>query len=50
MKLAPAHQVIKKVQNGSSVSLHALTHSMPQQLQNVFKNKKGMPVTEILNR
>ena len=39
----------KKAQNGSSVGLHAV----PQRLQNVIrkktKNKKGMPVTEILN-
>ena len=44
----------KKAQNGSSVGLHAVSHTMPQRLQNVIKknknkNKKGMPVTEILN-
>ena len=44
----------KKAQNGSSVSLHAVSHTMPQRLQNVIKkktkqNKKGMSVTEILN-
>ena len=36
-------------QNGSPVGLHA-AHSMPQRIQNVIKNEKGMPVTEILNR
>ena len=52
VELAPAHQVIKKVLNGSSVGLQAVSHSMPQRLQHVIKkkqNKKGMPVTEILN-
>ena len=44
----------KKAQNGSSVGLHAVSHTMPQRLQNVIKkkpkqNKKGMSVTEILN-
>ena len=39
----------KKAQNGSSVGLHAVSHFMQQWLQNVIKNKKGMPVTEILN-
>ena len=53
-ELDPAHQVIKKLnfQNGSFVGLHAVSHFMPQRLQNVIKktkNKKGMPVTEILN-
>ena len=53
VELAPAHQVIKKAQNGSSVGLHPVSHSMPQRLQNVIKkkqtNKKGMSVTEVLN-
>ena len=40
----------RKVQNGSSVALHALSHSMLQRLQNVYKKQKDMPVTEILNR
>jgi len=42
----------KKVQNGSSVGLHAVSHTMPQRLQNVIKKErdiKVMPVTEILN-
>ena len=44
----------KKAQNGSSVGLHAVSHTMPQRLQNVIKKKtkqkkKGMSVTEILN-
>ena len=40
----------KKAQNGSFVGLHAVSHFMPQPLQNVIKkNKKDMPVTEILN-
>ena len=43
VELAPAYRVIKKVQNRSSVGLHAVSHSMPQQLHNVIKNKKGMP-------
>ena len=36
----------KKAQNKSSVALHAVSHSMPQRLQNVIKK---MLVTEILN-
>ena len=55
VELDPAHQVIKN-SNGSFVGLHAVSHFMPQRLQNVMKkkkktkqNKKGMPVTEILN-
>ena len=40
----------EKAQNRSSVGLHAVSHTMPQRLQNVIKkNKKGMPVTEVLN-
>ena len=39
----------KKAQNGSSVGLHAVSHTMLQRLQKVIKTKKGMPVTEILN-
>ena len=31
----------KKAQNRSSVTLHAVSHSMPQRLQNVTKNKGG---------
>ena len=37
VELAPAHQVIKKVLNGSSVGLQAVSHSMPQRLQHVIK-------------
>ena len=57
IELDPAHQVIKKAQNGSVVGLHTVSHFMPQRLQNEIKknnktkqNKKGMPVTEILNK
>ena len=39
--LAPAHQVIKKAQNGSSVCLHTVSHFMPQRLQNVIKIQKA---------
>ena len=40
----------KKAQTGSFVGLHPVSQFMPQRLQNVIKkNKKGMPVTEILN-
>ena len=39
----------KKAQNGSFVGLHAVSHFMPQRLQNVIKKQKGMPVNEILN-
>ena len=42
----------KKAQNGSFVGLNAVSHLIPQRLQNVLKktkNKKDMPVTEILN-
>ena len=39
----------KKAQNGSFGGLQAVSHFMPQRLQNVIKSKKGMPVTEILN-
>ena len=38
--LDPAHQVIKKLQNGSFVGLHAVFHFMPQRLQNVVKKKQ----------
>ena len=31
----------KKVQNGSFVGLHAVSHFMPQRLQNVIKKQKG---------
>ena len=31
----------KKAQNGSSVGLHAVSHTMPQRLQNVIKKKKN---------
>ena len=37
---------------GLFVGLHAVSHFIPQRLQNVIKKKKkqkGMPVTEILN-
>ena len=36
VQLAPVRQVIKNAQNGSSVGLHAVSHTMPQQLQNVI--------------
>ena len=39
VELAPAHQVIKKVLNGSSVGLQAVSHSMPQRLQHVIKKQ-----------
>ena len=39
VELAPAHQVIKKAQNGSSVGLHVVSHFMPQRLPNVIKKK-----------
>ena len=41
VELDPAHQVIKKAQNGSFVSLHAVTHFMTQRLQNAIKKQKG---------
>ena len=31
----------KKAQNGSSAGLHAVSHFVPQRLQNVTKNQKG---------
>ena len=31
----------KKAQNGSFVGLHAVSHFMPQRLQNVIKKQKG---------
>ena len=40
VELAPAHQLIKKALNGSSVGLQAVSHSMPQRLQNVIKKNK----------
>ena len=51
VELASAHQVIKRLKiHGSFVGLHAVSHLKPQRPQNVIKkNKKGMPVTEILN-
>ena len=44
VELDPAHQ-----ENGSFAGLHAVSHFTPQRIQNVIKNKNGMPVTEILN-
>ena len=38
-ELAPAHQMIKIAQNRSFVGLRAVSHSMPQLLQNVIKKK-----------
>ena len=40
VELAAAHQEIKKAQNGSSVGLHAVSHSMPRRLKNVIKKTK----------
>ena len=37
VELDPAHQVIKKAQNGSFVGLHAVSQFMPQRLQNAIK-------------
>ena len=37
VELAPARQVIKKVEKGSSVGLHTVSQFMPQRLQNVIK-------------
>ena len=31
----------KKAQNGSSVGLHAVSHTMPQRPQNATKKQKG---------
>ena len=48
VELDSANQVIKKLK----MDPKAVSHFMPQQLQNVIKNKKnkkGTPVTEILN-
>ena len=41
VELAPAHQVIKKAEKGSSVDLHAVSRTMPQRMQNVIKKQKG---------
>ena len=45
------HEVIIKLKMNHLwlYTLHDISHSMPQRLQNVIKNKWGMPVTEILN-
>ena len=45
------HEVIKKLKMNHLwlYTLHDISHSMPQRLQNVIKNKWGMPVTEVLN-
>ena len=45
------HKVIKKLKMNHLwlYTLHDISHSMPQRLQNVIKNKWGMPVTEVLN-
>ena len=40
VQLNPSYQVIKKAQNGSFVSLHAVSHFMTQRLQNVIKKKQ----------
>ena len=44
-----AHTYIAHIWQYPPRGLQALCHFMPQRLQNVIKNKKGMPVTEILN-
>ena len=52
VEVAPAyHEVIKKLKMNHLwlYMLHDISHSMPQRLQNVIKNKWGMPVTEVLN-
>ena len=38
-EVAPAYQVINRLKIESSVVLHAVSHSMPQRLQNVIKKK-----------
>ena len=45
------HEVIIKLKMNHLwlYTLHDISHSMPQRLQNVIKNKWGMPVTEVLN-
>ena len=45
------HEVIKKLKMNHLwlYTLHDISRSMPQRLQNVIKNKWGMPVTEVLN-
>ena len=48
VELAPAHQVIKKVLNGSSVGLQAVSHSMPQRLQHVIKKNKTKRACQLL--
>ena len=41
VELTPAHAPgDEKAQNGSSVGLHAVSHSMLQRLQNVIKKKQ----------
>ena len=54
--MASAYQAIKKLEMNhlGLYTLHDLSHSMPQLLQSVKKqkqkkNKGGMPVTELLN-
>ena len=52
VEVAPAyHEVIKKLKMNHLwlYTLHDISHSMPQRLQNVIKNKWGMPVTAVLN-
>ena len=39
-EVAPAYQVINRLKIESSVALHAVSHSMPQRLQNVIKKTK----------
>ena len=48
VELAPLHQVIKKAQNGSSVCLQAVSHFMPQRVQNVIKKKKTKRARQLL--
>ena len=52
VEVAPAQQVIKKLKMNhlGPYMLHGLSHLIPQRLQMmVIKNKRGMPVTELLN-
>ena len=51
VEVAPAyHEVIKKLKMNHLwlYMLHDISHSMPQRLQNVIKNKWGMPVPEYM--
>ena len=50
VELAPVHQMIKMAQNRSFAGLRAVSHSMPQLLQNLIKKQKKQTKTKQTNK